>query len=140
MKAKPAPIVQYAIVRARNIFRKLIDQDPNFPIDRLDSLVSAEARAALLSGEDGNDFWELLLLAGSLGSQVNAAAASQEPAFVAKFAFQLAQSFNVFYHRHHILSEADPVKKAFLLELTALVERQLVAALALLGIESPEKM
>jgi arginyl-tRNA synthetase len=139
-EGETGPYVQYAIVRARNIFRKLIDQEPNFPVDRLDSLVSPEARTALLTGEDGNDFWELLLLAGSLGSQVNAAAASQEPAFVAKFAFQLAQSFNVFYHRHHILSEPDATKKAFLLELTDLVERQLVAALALLGIESPEKM
>jgi arginyl-tRNA synthetase len=139
-EGETGPYVQYAIVRARNIFRKLIEQDPNFPVDRLDSLASAESRAALLTGEDGDDFWELLLLAGSLGSQVNAATASQEPAFVAKFAFQLAQSFNVFYHRHHILSESDATKKAFLLSLAALVERQLVAALALLGIESPEKM
>ena len=64
----------------------------------------------------------------------------QEPAFVAKYAFQLAQAFNLFYHKHHILSEADPQKKAFLLLLSELVERQLVAALSLLGIEAPEKM
>ncbi len=139
-EGETGPYVQYAIVRARNIFRKLAEQDAGFPAGRLDSLVSAEARANLLSGADGDEYWQLLLLAASLGSQVGAAAASQEPAFVAKFAFQLAQSFNNFYHRHHILSEADLVKKAFLLQLTALVERQLVAALALLGIDSPDKM
>jgi arginyl-tRNA synthetase len=139
-EGETGPYVQYAIVRARNIFRKLLEQEPGFPLDRLDALVSAQARRALLAPPEGNDFWELLLLAGSLGSQVNAAAASQEPAFVAKFAFQLAQAFNVFYHRHHILSEPDAERKAFLLGLIALVERQLVSALDLLGIESPEKM
>ena len=46
----------------------------------------------------------------------------------------------MFYHKHHILSEEDAEKRAFLLRLTELVERQLVAALTLLGIEAPEKM
>ncbi len=74
------------------------------------------------------------------GSAVDAAIATQEPAFVAKYAFQLAQAFNLFYHQHHILSEGDEQKRAFLLTLTELVETQLVQALSLLGIESPEKM
>jgi len=52
----------------------------------------------------------------------------------------LAQAFNNFYHKHHILSEADEEKRAFLLGLTELVEQQLVLALGLLGIEAPEKM
>ncbi|MFI5095602.1 MAG: DALR anticodon-binding domain-containing protein [Candidatus Acidiferrales bacterium] len=64
---------------------------------------------------------------------------TQEPAFVAKYAFQLAQAFNLFYH-HHILTESDAAKKKFLLQLSRLVEVQLVAALQLQGIESPEKM
>jgi arginyl-tRNA synthetase len=64
----------------------------------------------------------------------------QEPAFLAKGAFQLAQAFNLFYHKHRILSEEDAGKKAFLLLVTALVEKQLVAALRLLGIEAPEEM
>ena len=71
---------------------------------------------------------------------VDTAVAAQEPAFVAKYAFQLAQAFNLFYHHHHILTESDPAKKLFLLQLSRLVEIQLVAALELLGIESPEKM
>ncbi len=71
---------------------------------------------------------------------MDAAIAAQEPAFVARYAFQLAQAFNNFYHKHHILSEADDQKRAFLLGLTELVETQLVRALSLLGIETPEKM
>ena len=45
-----------------------------------------------------------------------------------------------FYHKHHILSEEDAEKRAFLLPLTAFVREQLVAALALLGIPAPEMM
>jgi arginyl-tRNA synthetase len=71
---------------------------------------------------------------------VDAAIATQEPAFMAKYAFQLAQAFHNFYHKHHVLSEADEQKRAFLLRLTELVEAQLVRALGLLGIEAPEKM
>ena len=48
-------------------------------------------------------FWETILLAGSLGTQIEAAVGAQEPAFIAKYAFQLAQAFNLFYHRHRVL-------------------------------------
>ena len=81
-----------------------------------------------------------MLLAGSLGTQIDAAVGAQEPAFIAKYAFQLAQAFNLFYHHHRVLTEENSAKKIFLLQLSRLVEVQLVAALDLLGIESPEKM
>jgi hypothetical protein len=83
---------------------------------------------------------ELVLDSGMLDQAVDAGIRAQEPAFVAKYAFELAQGFNVFYHKHHILSETDEQKRAFLLGLTELVERQMVRALGLLGIEAPEKM
>jgi arginyl-tRNA synthetase len=82
----------------------------------------------------------LVLLNGSLDYSVESAIGSQEPAFVAKYAFQLAQAFNTFYQKHHILSEPDEQRRAFLLGLTELVERRLVQSLRLLGIETPEKM
>jgi arginyl-tRNA synthetase len=75
-----------------------------------------------------------------LDHAADTAISAQEPAFVAKYAFQLAQAFNNFYHKHHILSESDAEKRAFLLSLTELVERQLIRALNLLGIEAPERM
>jgi arginyl-tRNA synthetase len=122
------------VVRIRGIRRKGAESGAT------QIAVTAENVAALFSGPEGNGLWELALLAGSLDSAVEAAISGQEPAFVAKFAFQLAQAFNLFYHHHHILSEADEQKRAFLLRLTELVEVQLVRALDLLGIESPEKM
>ena len=72
--------------------------------------------------------------------RVDAALKSQEPSFVAKYCFELAQAFNNFYHKHHILSEPDPKRKAFLLILTKIVGSQLGNALALLGIGTPSRM
>jgi arginyl-tRNA synthetase len=133
-EGETGPYCQYAVVRIRGIRRKGTEAD------------AAHAQATtgtvknLLEGVEGNGLWELLLLAGSLDSAMDAAIGAQEPAFLAKYAFQLAQSFNNFYHKHHILSEPDASKRVFLLSLTQLVETQLVRALGLMGIEAPQKM
>ena len=132
-EGETGPYCQYAVVRIRGIRRK--GAEAALATARLHPNV-----AQLLSGPPGADLWELLLSAGSLDYAVDAAIATQEPAFVAKYAFQLAQAFNNFYHKHHILSEPDEQKRAFLLQLTQFVEAQLVRALSLLGIEAPEKM
>jgi arginyl-tRNA synthetase len=133
-EGETGPYCQYAVVRIRGIRRKGTEAGAT----RME--VTQETVATLFSGSEGNGLWELVVLAGSLDMAVEAAIKGQEPAFVAKFAFQLAQAFNLFYHHHHILSEADEQKRAFLLRLTELVETQLVRALDLLGIEAPEKM
>jgi arginyl-tRNA synthetase len=138
-EGETGPYCQYAVVRVRNIFRKLRDEHPYFDVSTLET-VRTPAAATLFAGPDGNAFWELTFLAASLDTQIDAAVAAQEPAFIAKYAFQLAQAFNLFYHHHHILTETDQAKKIFLLQLSRLVEVQLVAALQLLGIEAPEKM
>ena len=133
-EGETGPYCQYAVVRIRGIRRKGAEAGAT------NVEVTAESVGQMLAGAEGNGLWELLLAAGSLEYAVEAAIATQEPAFVAKYAFQLAQAFNLFYHKHHILSEADEQKRAFLLRLTELVEAQLVRALGLLGIEAPEKM
>jgi arginyl-tRNA synthetase len=143
-EGETGPYVQYAIVRVNGILRKGAELDPNFAKEdaaNLGRLKSGELDASqFLAPPAGDDLWDLILLAGSLGARVEAAVTAQEPAFVARYAFELAQGFNVFYHKHHILSEKDPEKRAFLLLLTALVREQLVTALALMGITPPEKM
>ena len=133
-EGETGPYCQYAVVRIRGIRRKGAEA----------ALATVkwnpDAAGQCLAEPDGADLWELLLSAGSLDYAVDAAIATQEPAFVAKYAFQLAQAFNNFYHKHHILSEVNEQKRTFLLQLTELVETQLVRALGLLGIEAPEKM
>jgi arginyl-tRNA synthetase len=140
-EGETGPYCQYATVRARNIFRKMAEQQADFSLAQLDNAIDDEASLKdLLKPGEGDDLWELALLAGSLDAQVGTAISAQEPAFLAKYTFELAQGFNLFYHRHHILSEANPAKRNFLLRLSRFVERQLVTALDLLGIEAPEKM
>jgi arginyl-tRNA synthetase len=133
-EGETGPYCQYAVVRIRGIRRRGAESAAVRPGITDDSL------RKFLNGAEGADLWELVLLNGSLDYSVDAAIGAQEPAFVAKYAFQLAQSFNNFYHKHHILSEPDEQKRTFLLSLTELVERRLVQSLRLLGIETPEKM
>jgi len=52
----------------------------------------------------------------------------------------LAQDFNNFYHKHHILTEEDHERRMFLLATAAVALRELVTVLGWLGIESPEAM
>jgi arginyl-tRNA synthetase len=66
--------------------------------------------------------------------------AAAEPAYLAKHTFQLAQQFNNFYHRHHILTEPDPGRKRFLLATAAVVQHGLIRALDVMGIAAPEVM
>jgi arginyl-tRNA synthetase len=134
-EGETGPYCQYAVVRIRGIRRKGLEAAGTAP-----ATLTAESATKFLNDAEGLGLWELLLQAGALDASLDAVIGAQEPAFAAKYAFQLAQAFNNFYHKHHILSEADEQKRAFLLALTELVEKQLVSALELLGIESPEKM
>jgi arginyl-tRNA synthetase len=79
-------------------------------------------------------------LASKTDSAVERAIASGEPAHVAKYAFQLAQTFNNFYHEHSVIAEEDPERRAVLLWLTEYVRNQFLATLEVLGIRQPEYM
>jgi arginyl-tRNA synthetase len=139
-EGETGPYVQYAVVRVQGIWRKGAERDPQFEGDGAQNLLQGEGVDKFLAPVAGDDLWDLVVLAGSLDARVDAALSAQEPAFLTRYAFELAQAFNIFYHKHHILSEEDAEKRAFLLQLVWLVREQLVAALALLGITAPEKM
>ena len=131
-EGETGPYVQYAIVRASNIFRK-------GGISAEESLQTFDpAWLPLLEAED--DIWELWLTAGKLSLMVDQCISTTEPAYLAKYAFQLAQLFNNFYHRHHILTEEDATRKSLLLATAAVVRGELVRTLSILGIEAPEVM
>ena len=133
------PYLQYSVVRANSIFRKLANA--GIDVSAADTHeVSRERLAEVLSGEGGDDLWSVVYLAERLADVVRGAVAALEPAVVAKWAFQLAQRFNIFYHNHHILSEQDPARRALLIAITSVVRRQLISALDVLGIEAPERM
>jgi arginyl-tRNA synthetase len=138
-EGETGPYAQYAVVRATNIFRKGGLDPENYGKDST-SLLSVEDFGQDLSGETGNEIWELWLAAAKTAYVVDQCIATTEPAYLAKHVFQLAQLFNTFYHRHPILSEADEGRKRFLLATAMVVRRELVRALGVLGIAVPPVM
>ena len=134
-EGETGPYVQYTAVRARNILRKLEERGETLP-DFTRELDSA-AFARQLGSED---FWQLLLIASKADSAVERAIASGEPAHVAKYAFQLAQAFNNFYHAYPVLTEENREKRTFLLWITAYFGAQLERTLDILGIQIPAYM
>ena len=135
-EGETGPYVQYAIVRANNIFRKLEEAGENGRFHWRD--VEQESLRAFLAEND--DIWELIYQAARLPEVVRQVAQTLELSQVGKFAFHLAQKFNLFYHNYHILSEPDASRKKNLLLVVDIVRRQLEKSLELLGCEVPQKM
>ena len=134
-EGETGPYVQYTAVRARNIWRKLEERGEALPDFACE--LNAEALRRQLASEA---FWQLVLAASKAGSAIERAVASGEPAHVAKYAFQLAQAFNNFYHEYPVLTEENREKKVFLLWLTGYYRLQLERTLGVLGIDVPEYM
>jgi arginyl-tRNA synthetase len=139
-RGETGPYLQYSVRRASNIFTELgrPADDVRGDFNRL----SAEDIANYFSGDAGDYLWSLVYFASRLDDVTQLAANAFEPTHVAKYAFQLADQFNAFYQdkRFHILKESDVKRKTVLLMVADVARRRLEQALALLGIETPEKM
>jgi arginyl-tRNA synthetase len=129
-EGETGPYAQYAIVRATNIFRKAGLSAEEILADKID----------LRFLKEDDELWELWLRGGQLSSMIEQCISTTEPAYAAKYAFQLAQQFNNFYHKHHILTEENQAKKSFLLATAAVVRRALIQSLQLMGIDAPSVM
>jgi len=138
-EGETGPYAQYAIVRATNIFRKGGYDVAEFGRN-LSGGIAPEEFQRLLTGENGTEIWELWLTASKTAHVIEQCIATSEPAYLAKHIFQTAQLFNTFYHRYPILSEAEEAKKKFLLATAYVVRRELMRALAVLGIQAPSVM
>ncbi len=131
-EGETGPYAQYAVVRATNIFRKGgLDPEKFSP-------QSVESGKFL--GPTANELWELWLAASKTAFVIDQCIATTEPAYLAKHVFQLAQLFNTFYHRYPVLTEASEERKKFLLATTAVVRRELIRALDVMGISVPPVM
>jgi arginyl-tRNA synthetase len=138
-EGETGPYAQYAVVRATSIFKKAAIDPDTFSQD-LSSNVTAEDLVQYLTGEPSDEIWELWLAASKTSYLIDQCIATTEPAYLAKHTFQLAQLFNTFYHRHPILSESDEKRKRFLLATAAVARRELIRALAVMGITVPPVM
>jgi len=138
-EGETGPYAQYAVVRATSIFKKAGIEVDAFCKHVSEGISSADL-AQFLNGEAATEIWELWLAASKTSYIVEQCIATTEPAYLAKHAFQLGQLFNTFYHRYPILSEPDEKRKQFLLATVAVVRRELIRTLEVMGITVPPVM
>lgn len=134
-EGETGPYVQYAAVRARNILRKLEEHGEVLPDFERELDTGAFQRQL-----QPEDFWQLLLTASKANSAIERAVMSGEPAHLAKYAFQLSQAFNNFYHQYPVIHEENRERKTFLLWMCDYFRRQLERTLQVLGINVPVYM
>ena len=138
-EGETGPYAQYAVVRATSIFKKA-GLDPDIFGRDVAGKFSSDDFAKFLTGDNADEFWELWLTSAKTSYIVDQCISTTEPAYLAKHAFQLGQLFNTFYHRHPILSETDEKRKQLLLATVAVVRRELIRTLAVMGITVPPVM
>lgn len=132
-EGESGPYLQYSIVRARNIRRRLREEG-------LAQEVPGSRVATLPAGVWSDDLWDLVLFASQCQEVVERAAATLELSLIARHAVDLAQKFHAIYHRHPILHEQDADLRDARLAVTQVFERSLEALAEILGVPLPERM
>jgi arginyl-tRNA synthetase len=121
------PFIQYTHARIRSVMRKAasqgIDLKNEIPVTALN-----ESEKTILK------------IIYDFPQTVMQAAEAFSPAQIAGYAYNLAKEFNRFYHDYSILNEPDAEKRNFRLSLANFTAKVLKSAMALLGIELPERM
>ena len=136
-EGETGPYLQYAVVRANNIFHKLQERER---VSERDILAALDATHAEELNKDGSELWALVLEAARLDDIVDQVVRSLEFSVLAKYAFGLAQLFNTFYHHCPILNEEQADNKRWRAAGVAYCRAQLTRALDLMGIDVPSRM
>ncbi len=138
-EGESGPYLQYAVVRANNIFQKLQER---MGVDRnavLGALAGSDAES--LAGVDGDDeLWALILESARLDEVVEQVVRSLEFAVLAKYGFGLAQLFNAFYHRSSIVNEEREDVRRWRAAGVEYFRQQLTRVLDLMGVVVPARM
>ena len=121
-----APYLQYTAARCNSLLEKAGSWR--------DSNVAADLRAL-----DNNEALRLCKLISAFPQAVKDAAFKYEPCIISALLIDVAQAFNRFYIEHRVISDniAEQNARLQVVEATATVLKK---GLALLGIDSPEKM
>jgi arginyl-tRNA synthetase len=139
-EGESGPYLQYAVVRANNIFGKLKEREGLDADGVLAALASASADPIADGSDASHDLWGLVLEAARLDDVVDQAVRTLELSVLAKYAFSLAQQFNAFYHAYPVLKEERADVRLWRAAAIAYYRRQLTAALDLMGCTVPERM
>ncbi len=120
------PFIQYTHARICSVLRKAEEAGIDY---------SSCGEVELLAEEI-----ELIKSLAELPAVVAAAGENFAPSMIAAYAYELAKTFNGYYHDHSILREEDSAKRAMRLQLAAAVAQVIRKSMSLLGIEVPERM
>jgi len=134
-EGETGPYLQYAVVRANNIFNKLQEREGHTIADIVSLLDQTPADEL-----ESLDCWAMVLEASRLDDVVDQVVRSLEFSGLAKYTFGLAQMFNAFYHRYPILGEERPELKRWRAAAVSYVRDEIARALALMGIDVPARM
>ncbi|MGM9758765.1 MAG: arginine--tRNA ligase [Parabacteroides sp.] len=122
------PFIQYTYARIRSVLRKAAEAGISVP----DTLPTGYT----LAEKEEN----LIQMLADFASVVREAGTAYSPALIANYTYDLVKEYNQFYHDFSILREEDAQLKVFRLALSANVAKIVKSAMALLGIEVPERM
>jgi arginyl-tRNA synthetase len=139
-EGESGPYLQYAVVRANNIFNKLKER---YGLDEgtVASSVATTSPAVLVADdEEAHDLWGLVFEAARLDEVVEQAVRTLELSVLAKYAFGLAQAFNGFYHKYSLLNEEREDARIWRAAAVSYYGAQLARALDLMGCSVPNKM
>jgi arginyl-tRNA synthetase len=139
-EGESGPYLQYAVVRANNIFNKLKERDGLDETAVAAALPSIASTVLCADDEEARDLWGLILEAARLDDVVDQAVRTLELSVLAKYAFGLAQAFNGFYHKYQILNEERQDARLWRAAAAAYYRAQLTRALELMGCSVPQKM
>jgi arginyl-tRNA synthetase len=134
-EGETGPYLQYAVVRANNIFNKLQEREGHTIADIVPLLEQTPADEL-----ESLDCWAMVLEASRLDDVVDQVVRSLEFSGLAKYTFGLAQMFNAFYHRYPILGEERPELKRWRAAAVSYVRDEITRALTLMGIDVPARM
>jgi arginyl-tRNA synthetase len=126
-EGETGPYLQYAVVRANNIFHKLQEREALSERD----IVGVLDRTPAEELEGDSALWDVVFEAARLDDVVEQVVRSLEFSALAKYAFGLAQMFNAFYHRYSILNEEDVARKRWRAAGVAYFRAQVTRALDL---------
>ena len=139
-EGETGPYLQYTCVRINSIFRKLEERERIHVENLLEDLPEKEWSLPALSDNELFDFWEIVLYASQLDDEILHTIRSLETSHLAKFAFNLSQKFNAYYHKYSILAEKDEEIKNLRILTIFYIKEILKKALSLMGIPLPERM
>ena len=122
------PFIQYTYARIQSILRKAAEANVAIP-------AVIPAGIELTAKEEG-----LVQMLADFGNVVAQAGSDYNPSIIANYAYDLVKEYNQFYHDFSILREENEALKVFRLALSANVGKIVKSAMALLGIEVPERM